>query len=185
MIVAVSTPGDLCLCARTGSVCVNSQFALSLLSLPVSLAGCLLRGVTCISICIMSICMFRSRGMWYCRWWKRGPFWWKRQIWDGLWWRRWRKSHDSVVLPRLVIHLFSDKVNCCQVHTYLGMHICSSTSFFPSPMTGSTIIVRNRTLQRVVNIAYQLNFYISGQSNPRRDLFDSLLQSRISLEALS
>lgn len=38
----------------------------------------------------------------------------------------------------------------------------------------------NRTLQRVINIAYQLNFYISEESNPHRDLFDALLQSQIS-----
>ncbi|KAJ5194400.1 hypothetical protein N7491_001738 [Penicillium cf. griseofulvum] len=41
-------------------------------------------------------------------------------------------------------------------------------------------MARNQTLQSVINIAYQLNFYISEQSNPHRDLFDSLLQSRIS-----
>lgn len=38
----------------------------------------------------------------------------------------------------------------------------------------------NRTLRRVVDIAYQLNFYISEQSNPHRDVFNSLLQSQIS-----
>ncbi|KAF4763377.1 hypothetical protein HAV15_000100 [Penicillium sp. str.  len=39
---------------------------------------------------------------------------------------------------------------------------------------------RNRPLQRVIGIAYQLNFYISEESNPHRDLFDALLQSQIS-----
>lgn len=41
-------------------------------------------------------------------------------------------------------------------------------------------MARNRTLQIVIDIAYQLNFHISEQSNPQRDLFDLVLQARIS-----